>query len=456
MNTNIGHELESKLNKHSIFSILKIYTYTTLISSGPWIISIIALLLVGFLAFTINDDTISTYQIIVTYLIAIGSSLILTGLLQLPLTRYIADLTFAQKEDEVLGTYFGAIFLSLLLGLIFGTPLFIWLFYGEGILFTIGSIATFLTLSVVWTSSVIATSLKYYKEVVWAYFIAYSIIVLLSYFFRDNLIYLGFAYFFGNLVLFMILTILIIKKYPSTIFMKLNFFLDKNFYYSLAFAGFFYNLGSWVDKFIFWYSPSTGDEVIGKLHSSIVYDLPVFLAYLSILPGMAIFFFRLETDFYRSYALFYNTIRGGGSLKFIKLYKVDMIKSIRNSLSEMLILQSIVDIVIYISAPKLFAVLHIPQLYIGLLLVLMIGTLLQLMFMSILALFNYLDRKEEAMILSIVFFVLNGVFTFISIYLGPTFFGYGFTVSLLVVFSISILWLKRIMDNLDYETFMLQ
>jgi uncharacterized membrane protein len=60
------------------------------------------------------------------------------------------------------------------------------------------------------------------------------------------------------------------------------------------------------------------------------------------------------------------------------------------------------------------------------------------------------------MILSILFFVLNGLFTYISIYLGPEFFGYGYTISLLVVFSITILWLKKIMNDLDYETFMLQ
>jgi uncharacterized membrane protein len=456
MTRNIGYELEQKLNKRSLLSIFKVYLYATFINSGPWIITIISILLVGFLSFKDGSNIISVYQIIITYLIAIGSSFILTGLLQLPLTRYIADLIFAQRQDEVLGTYFGAVFLSLLLGVIFGIPLFMWLFAGEDILLIMGAFTAFLTISVVWTASVIATSLKYYKEVVWAYFISYFIIIVFSYLVKDKLLYLGFVYFAGNLLLMTILTILVIKKYPSTSFIKLTFFLDKNFYYYLAFAGLFYNLGSWIDKFIFWFHPLTGSVVIGRLHASVIYDLPVFLAYLSILPGMAIFFFRLETEFYRSYLLFYNTIREGGSLKFIKLYKINMIKSIRNSLIEMLILQAIIDILLFIFSPKLFALLHIPQLYRGLLLVLMIGTLLQLLFMSILAILNYLDRKKEVMILSILFFVLNGLFTYISIYLGPEFFGYGYTVSLLVVFSVSILWLKKILNDLDYETFMLQ
>jgi polysaccharide biosynthesis protein PelG len=48
-------------------------------------------------------------------------------------------------------------------------------------------------------------------------------------------------------------------------------------------------VGLWIDKVFFWYSESTGHQVIGPLHASVVYDFPIFLAYLSIIPGMAVF-----------------------------------------------------------------------------------------------------------------------------------------------------------------------
>jgi len=451
----IGVVLKKKLKPNSLLSIFKVYGYAALLSSGAWMISIIALILIGILTSSAGKD-VTKYQIVVTYAIAMASSLIVTGLLQLPLTRYIADLIFEKKENEVLPTYFGAIFISLLLGLIFSTPFFMWVFKGFSPYFIVGVIATFLTLSSVWIATIIASGLKYYNEIVLTYFISYLIITILSFFFGNSLTALVYVFFFGNLVLFTMLTILIIKTYNSDIFLKLNFFLDKNFYWSLAIAGLFYNLGSWIDKFIFWYHPLTGQEVLGKLHSSIVYDLPVFLAYLSILPGMAIFFFRLETEFAEDYILFYNAVREGASLRVIKIYKIEMIKSIRHSLLEMMILQSIIDIIIFVTAPGLFSFLHIPQLYLGLLLILIVGAMLQLVFMSILAIMHYLDRKKEAMILSILFFVLNASFTLISIYLGPSFFGYGYTLSLLIVFSISVFMLRSIMRDLDYETFMLQ
>ncbi|HFB53849.1 MAG TPA: hypothetical protein ENJ67_03875, partial [Sulfurimonas autotrophica] len=249
---------------------------------------------------------------------------------------------------------------------------------------------------------------------------------------------------------------LIIKSYNATIFLKVDFFLAKNFYWSLAFAGLFYNFGAWVDKFIFWYHPATGYAVLGRLHASIVYDMPIFLAYLSILPGMAIFFFRLEADFAEKYELYYDAVRNGGTLKMIRTYRDEMINVIRHAMHEIIIIQGIVDILLFLSAPQIFAALKIPQLYLGLFYVLTIGAMLQLAFMSVLAILYYLDRKMVAMWLSLAFFVLNTLLTLLSIDMGPAMFGYGYAVSLLIVFTASIVVLRNEMERLNYETFMLQ
>ncbi|MEA2091257.1 MAG: exopolysaccharide Pel transporter PelG, partial [Campylobacterota bacterium] len=101
-------------------------------------------------------------------------------------------------------------------------------------------------------------------------------------------------------------------------------------------------------------------------------------------------------------------------------------------------------------------ILNIPQLYLGLLYILTIGAMLQIAFMSVLAILYYLDRKKVAMWLCISFFASNTILTFISIDMGPAMFGYGYTVSLLLVFLASLVVIRNEMDRLDYETFMLQ
>jgi uncharacterized membrane protein len=454
----IGFELRKVLKADRLLSLTKIYGYSAILSSGPWVISILAIVLVGFINIAnmgeISDA--SRFQVVITYAIALASSLIITGVLQLPFTRYVADLIFNHREDEILPSYFGAIFLSWIMGIPTVIPFYLWVFEDQSVVFLVGVICTFLILCGVWISSILAASLKYYRNIVWAYFISYTFIVLASYYLGDSIEMLIYIFFFGNSILFVILMSYIIKSYNSSVFMKVDFFLAKNFYWTLGLAGLFYNLGAWVDKFIFWYHPATGHNVIGKLNASIVYDMPIFLAYLSILPGMAIFFFRLESDFAEKYDLYYDAVRSGGTLGMIKRYRNDMIDVIRHAVHEILMIQGILDIVLFLSAPYVFDALHIPQLYLGLLYILTIGAMLQIAFMSVLAILYYLDRKKVAMWLCIAFFVGNTVLTLLSIGMGPAMFGYGYTVSLLLVFLASLVVIRNEMDRLDYETFMLQ
>ena len=454
----IGFELRKILKKDRLLSLAKVYGYSAMLSSGPWVISIVAILLVGFinLANYGSNSDVYRFQVIITYAIALASSLVITGILQLPFTRYVADLIFNNREDEILPSYYGAILISWILGIPFIVPFYLWIFEGQSMVFIAGAIATFLVLCGVWISSILAASLKYYHGVVWAYFASYLLIVISSIFFGDSIEKLIYIFFLGNSVLFVILMILIIKSYNSSIFLKPDFFLAPNFYWTLAIAGLTYNLGTWVDKVIFWYHPATGYEIIGRLHASIVYDMPIFLAYLSILPGMAVFFYRLEADFAEKYDLYYDAVRGGGTLGTIREYKDEMVGVIRHAIHEIIVVQGVIDIILFLTAPKVFSILNIPQLYLGLLFVLTIGAMLQLLFMSILAILYYLDRKKVAMWLCISFFILNTVLTFISIEIGPAMFGYGYTVSLLLVFIASVVVIRNEMDRLSYETFMLQ
>jgi uncharacterized membrane protein len=185
----IGFELRKVLQADRILSLTKVYGYSAVLSSGPWAISILAIILIGFIDISSfgKQDDVSKYQVVITYGIAFASSLIVTGVLQLPFTRYIADLIFKKREDEILPSYFGALFLAWSLGLIFVIPFYLWVFDGLSYIFIIGAIGTFLVLCGVWISSILAASLKYYKSTVGAYFISYALIVIFSYIFGDTI-----------------------------------------------------------------------------------------------------------------------------------------------------------------------------------------------------------------------------------------------------------------------------
>jgi len=454
----IGFELRRLLKEESLGSLIRVYAYSALLSAGPWVISILAILAIGFiqiLHFEATDATIR-FQIIVTYAFALAATLIVSGFVQLPFTRFVADIIFQRRHDEVLGNYFGVLTVLWLIGLPFVYLLSLWLLPESSLLQRLLLGATFLTLSAVWIANTLVSSLKYYKGLVYSYAIVYGLIIISAYFFGNDLNHMLFVFFAGNVLLLTIMTLMIIRAYPSRRWVLFSFFNRKKFYYSLGFAGFFYNLGTWVDKFIFWYHPLTGEAILGNIHASIVYDIPVFLAYLSIVPGMAIFFYRLETDFAEQYDLFYSHVRERGTLEEIRRYHDGIIRTARQAIREILAIQAIVDLFLYLITPWLFSLLKIPLLYHTLFSILMVGALLQLGLISVLALLFYLDRRREAMWLALIFFLLNTFLTLGTIYLGPATYGYGYALSLLATFILSLAVLKRTLERLDYETFMLQ
>ncbi len=454
----IGFELKKSLKKDSLISYLKVYGYSSILSAGAWMISIIAVIFVGYISITSSKSFKETieFQLIVTYAFMLSSSFLLSAFLQLPLTRFIADRLYEKKREEVLPAYFGSILVSLIFGGVVLSFYVFYLFPNKSIYFKALVVGVFLIISLVWLSNVLASSLKRYKTVVFSFFFTYSLIVLLVYFFKKSEGFLLLSFFIGNFILFLILTFLILKEFPSNSLISFKIFNPKKFYWRLAAAGVFYNLGVWIDKIIFWYHPLTGYYLNENLRASIVYDLPIFLAYLAIIPSMAIFFFRLESDFTESFISFYDSIISGKSLFEIKKYKNLMNKNIRGIIREIIIIQTIINIFIYFSAGYIFDRLNIPRLYLDLFHILLIGATLQICFMTMMALLFYIDKRIETLYLSLLFCILNAVLTYLSINLGPEYFGYGYAVSLLISFIISLFIVREKFARIDYETFMLQ
>ncbi len=455
----IGFELKKILRKGTLASMLHTYSLSAALSSGPWVISMIVIMLVGFVSFSISANAMqsSEYQSVITYVLMLASSLIFSSFFQLPFTRFVADRIFEKREFLVLPNYFGLLIVIFVSGTVTIIPFSLWFFETQSNLFLILFITTFLVLNAVWISNILATSLRLFRVTILAYAVSYGLIFLLSLLLtpygKEGLL---FAFLTGNLLLFFILTMTIIDHYPSQYLVRFDFFDPKSFYFRLGITGFFYNIAIWIDKIIFWYSPVTGHAVIDRLHTSIVYDMPIFLAYLAIIPGMAVFFYRLEADFSENYDRYYDTVREGGTLSLIRKERYAMIDTIRLALREIIVIQGIFNLIILLVSKPLFAMLHIPQLYLPLFYIDLLGTQLQLGFMSVLAILFYLDRQREAMVLSILFFLFNAAGSWISIQLGPYFFGYGFTTALLLVFIISLIRLRYTMQRLEYETFMLQ
>ncbi|NYI00993.1 exopolysaccharide Pel transporter PelG [Cupriavidus plantarum] len=453
----IGFELRKMLRRDSLTGMLSAYAYAGVISSGPWVLSIVGILLIGLLSigFVVPGLLITQFQVSVTYLIAV--SLILTGPMQLSFTRFTSDRLFERKDHLILPNFHAVALLVTGLSGAIGVACAVFLFPEQSVLYRLLMVAGFVIMSNIWIAVIFLSGMKQYKAIVWTFLVGYAITVLAALALRGRGLegLLG-GFVIGQLCLLVGMITLIYRNYTSQRFMSFEVFHRKNLYPSLVIIGLLYNLGIWLDKFMFWYAPSTGQQVIGPLHASIIYDIPVFLAYLAIIPGMAVFLVRIETDFVEYYDAFYNAVRGGSSLEHIEDMRNTMVQTIRLGLYEIVKVQAIAALVLVVIGRWILAVLGISELYLPLLYVDVIGASLQVVLLGVLNIYFYLDRRREVLLLTGTFVVLNFVLTRLTLELGPAWYGYGFAVSLLLVVALALYLLDRKLDRLEYETYMLQ
>ena len=131
----IGFELRKLLRKQTYSGLLQAYAFAGIISSGPWVLSIIGIMLIGLLSVcTVSPKVaISQFQVTVTYLFLI--SLISTGVVQLSFTRFVADRTFAKDEDAILPNFNGLILVAMGLSILVALPCVAFLFPEQSVLY---------------------------------------------------------------------------------------------------------------------------------------------------------------------------------------------------------------------------------------------------------------------------------------------------------------------------------
>ena len=452
----IGFELRKILKHETLFGVARAYAYAGLISSGPLILSIFGILIIGVmsLAFVIPKYAIVQFQVSVTYLISL--SLILTGPLQLSFTRFISDRLFEKRDDLVLSNYNGVVLVSTIAAGLVGVVAMLLGFRSEPLAYRVLMVAGFVVVSNIWIAVIFLSSVKQYRQILFVFLIGYGCTVgfalLLN---RHGLSGLLGGFVAGHLILLGGLSGLIYRNYRSGRLISFEVF-DRRFAYpTLALVGLFFNLGVWLDKFMFWYAPGTGAPVIGPLHASVIYDIPVFIAYVCVMPGMATFLVRIEADFVEYYDAFYDAVRSGATLRHINDMRDMMVGSVRAGLYEIIKIQAVVLLLIFAFGQNILEALHISPLYMPLLTVDVISASLQVVLLGILNVYFYLDARRTVLKLCLAFVVLNGALTWITLQMSPNAYGYGFALALLILVVGAVLTLDRKFAKLEYETYML-
>jgi len=375
----------------------------------------------------------------------------------LAFTRFVSDRLFEKREDLVMSNFNGLLCGVFLAATLVGLPALFVALPGTSNFYRILMLAAFVLLCGIWVALIFLSGLKRYRAIVALYAIGYGITVVLALALRgwglEGLL-LGFV--IGHFVLLAGMWGLTAWEYRPPRLVSFEFLRREWRYPSLMGIGLLYNLGVWADKFMFWGYPGTHERIIGWLHASVIYDLPVFLAYLGIIPGMAVFLVRIETDFVEYYERFYDAVRSGGSLAVIQEMRDEMVYAIRQGLGEIGKIQTLAVLLLLVSGPAVLRSLGISELYLPLLNVQAVGASLQVVMLALFNVFFYLDMRRQILLLCAEFLALNVILTAASLVLGAAWYGYGFALAALATLVTGLFTLDRKLRRLEYETFMLQ
>ena len=447
----IGFELKKILNRQTFLGDLTAYLYAAMVSSGPWLMSIVCLAVLGAYqgaGLTGLEHALFRSTVVYTY----AFSLILVGIVQMIATRYMADRLYEKKIDDILPTLFTCMLMVLVAGTLFAAGSY--LFFKVSLLHKILGVMLFLVVSLIWLCMIFLSAIKDYNGIVNAFALGAGISIAGAFYLGQTMGTEGYlaGYLIGQGVTLFWILAKVIVEFPPRLTWNNDFLTYFKRYWDLVFIGFLFNLGIWADKFVFWLAPDAR-VIVPWFTTHDIYEGPVFFAYLTIVPAMAIFLLKIETIFYQHYRQYYAKVIGKRSLADILTEKAAMVAALKGSMRDVFVVQGTVSVFCLIFAPKLVAWARLSTLQIPLFRIVLIGSFLQILLCINVIILFYFDLRRSVLLVSFIFVTANAGLSALSIALGISFYGYGYTYACLIALMVAFHQLHINVRDLEYLTF---
>ena len=394
----IGFELRKVVDRRGLSGIVKASLAGTIIVAGPWLISILGITIIQHLVSSGIRELPGAFMASVIYCYAF--SLILGGGFHYIFTRVISDYLYVNDEDAafcyLLKFMIPTVFVSLLIALpavlTFSIPV------TAPLLYRAGTVLLFVAVNLLWIIMLFISVLKWYMRIMFSFILGMAASVLLLLFLGDRYGTGGavFGFAVGHLVICFLLLALSFSSFtprrrPD---MKGAFprYLKK--YRFLFLTGFFYYLSIWVDKLINWIL--AGTAVPGTFFAVYEpYDITVYFANLSMIPGLIYFVIASETEFYILLRKFLISL-GKGRYADIQRRKYKLIIRAMKAVREQSIFQGLVSAGLILAAPLLVTSFFRGGVALSVLQITLAAVFFHLLFLTFLNFLFYLEMYRRA------------------------------------------------------------
>lgn len=448
----IGFTLRRLTQRDDLLGIVTGYGHSLFVAAGPWLVTVGALVGINLiLGRTVGVEAHRLFGSILIY--NFSASLVVTGPIVLVATRYLADRVFEKRLESATGLLVTSIILGTAPGLLVAIPFYTLLCDMPALTAAI-AIANYAVISGVWVTALFLSALKAYVRVTVAFCVgmaaAFAAAAWLGPRFGADGALGGFTIGLAVTLVAILATVLSEYRYRLRAPLALLPYLVR--YWDLALGGLLYNLAVWVDKWIVWTGP--GKVVVaGRLVTNPAYDGAMFLAYLTIVPALAMFMIAIETQFFVEYQRFYRAIGDHATLGQIRDNQRRLILSVVTGLRSVLILQSVIAVLAIFLAPQIIGATSGAYDQITIFRFGVLGALFHVFILFCLVFLQYFDMRRQALGLQCVFLATNAGATWATMQFEFAYLGYGYFIAVLFTFVVGVALVFSVISRLPYLTF---
>jgi uncharacterized membrane protein len=446
--------LRNLFGNRSYFAQSAGYAYAGIAMAGPWLVTSVYMQFLN--ATEIPGVTLETRQFFQTFVLyGYCGSMILTGLIQLGVARYVGDRLYVGDTRGLTPSYASASLVALVLHG-FAAGVFI-LFSRPDPLLAFAELAFFGSVAMVWTGMIFLGVVRNFVLIFFAFLAGMAASFVLSWILgpRAGLagLLLGFAA--GHALIGAALGAGLRAEFPADRPFDFGFLRTMVRHPGLVITGLAYAAGVWIDKIVFWASPYSVHSGLG-VRSFPIYDNAAFLAYLTATPSLALVFIRLEVSFHEKYSKFYDAIRQGADLETIRECRKEIARSFRLTLARILMFQAALTALAILLAPELLSWIRLDWSLYYSFRFLCIGAMLQVLMLGVLLAAIHLAFNGIALGMALAYLLVAGGGTWASLHLGPEFYGVGNVLAALAALAIGYPPMSRALGSLERRTFMSQ
>ncbi|MBM3707003.1 MAG: hypothetical protein FJW69_01470 [Actinobacteria bacterium] len=451
----IGFELKRLFKNKGLFSSIRAYAYSALVSLGPFILCTIIIAAILIFSSYMNIAYRDRELFIATIVYAFIFSQIISSGFKMVITRFIADMLYKQKHEYILPSLYGV--LSIVI--VFAGTAGILFYYRSPLPFAVKLVSylLYMELIIVFIMMEYLSTIKDYMRIVKSFISGVIASVCLSYVFLkftalNTVFSLIFAMNIGFLIIIAILMAYLRSFYGRPARRYFDFLIYFEKYPSLFFISFFYTLGLYSHNFLFWAS-RFGVEIGGTYTYAPTYDVPTFYAFLSVMPSMVIFIVSVETSFYEKYRTYYSLITGKGNFSDIENARQDMTRVLWSEIRNIMELQLFFTLVFIAAGFYVLPRFGLSQLSMDIFNLIALGAYLNIMVMIVILILLYFENRSGALFVAVIFLLSNAGFTFMTLMYSESIYGVGFFASSIFSLIIALIELSAYLKNINYYTF---